>query len=520
MPRFNAVPADISNLYTGGNQIFDTRQLGQMLYNEQKMREQKALQEDAQVAKMLQDDVGKVRSADVGLVTDMYGRVKGAKMNLMNPKVKQNPQLYALAQQAHQRAMNDYYTTVRGSQEEKEKDKLLTTFKPDERDDNYGILMAARMQTPLNQLQAFKFNDKVVDLSNPDTYRYMGPNTDWSKAIKDVAGDKRQVYAETRPLDKIGLQSEITPYFYGNSPAQVYSGLLGKISQHQIGRDAALEWDRLPKEQYEAVRDAYKNIPAERLKRMGLDKPQELAEYNPENKAENFARFKAMEYALNNEPEQRTPTYKTNEAVKMQREQDFQRSQLQARFNQAKALLAAKAKPTGNDAQSVLNGMVSDLLVEAKKNPVTIKNADGTTTQTYDIPMTEEVAKAVMLTGESAPNSIRFVEKDGKQYVQKINYVPTLSTDGKTITGYQRNKEGKPVIDVSASRMIPLKQFRDKLGKEMYSGKILYSEQGQPMNIEDIDFGDGEDVVIPSATQAPTKAAQNKPIKLTKGALD
>jgi hypothetical protein len=504
MARYSAVPADISGLYTNGATRFDSRQVGQMLYQEQKMREQKALQEDAAVSKMLQDDVGKVRSADVGLVTDMYGKVKGAKMSLMDPKIKSNPQLYAQAQQAHLRAMNDYYTTVRGSVEEKEKDKSLTTLKPDERADDYGNFMATRIKTPLNQLQGVQYNGRQVDLSNPDTFRYMGSNTDFSKILRDVSGTPRQVYAETKPLDKIGLQSEITPYFYGNSPAQVYSGLMGAFSQRGAGRDAALQWDALPKEQYEAVRQAYKNMPADRLKRMGLEKPQELSEYNPDNKAENFARFKAMEYALNNEPEKRTPTYKTNEAVKMQKDQEFQRGQMQQRFNNAKALIASKAKPTGSDAQSVLNGMVSDLISEAKKHPVTISNADGTKTQTYDIPVTEEVAKAVMLPGESAPNSVRYVEKDGQPYVQKINYQPTLSADGKTITGYATGKNGKPIIDVGASRMIPLKQFRDKLGKEMYTGKILYTEQGQPMNIEDVDFGDGEIISIPSSPSKPS----------------
>jgi hypothetical protein len=118
--------------------------------------------------------------------------------------------------------------------------------------------------------------------------------------------------------------------------------------------------------------------------------------------------------------------------------------------------------------------------------------------------MTPQVVKAVTLPNEPAPDALRLVEKDGKQYIKRVVYAPTLTADGKTITGVQR-KNGKPVIDESKSgALIPIDQFKNEMAKDLYSGKILQNEIGQDVDISSI-AGD------PSAPSKP--AMQNRPSK-------
>lgn len=147
---------------------------------------------------------------------------------------------------------------------------------------------------------------------------------------------------------------------------------------------------------------------------------------------------------------------------------------------------AARQASTTKEAKSVLNGMMEDLEQEARRNPITTQSADGKREQTYNIPLTEEVAKAGMLPGEKfAPDALRLVEKDGKKYIRRIVYLKEYDKDGYVI-GNLRNKDKKPRIDDSKSTLIPFKQFRDKIGKELFTGKLLYNELGQPVQSDNI----------------------------------
>lgn len=170
-----------------------------------------------------------------------------------------------------------------------------------------------------------------------------------------------------------------------------------------------------------------------------------------------------------------------------------------------KSVNAAKAAATTTEAKSVLNEKMQDLWDEAQSHPVkTTSNKTGEET-TYNITLDEDVAKAGMLPGEKfAPDALRFVVRDGKKYVQRIIYHKDYDEKGFLVGTTHHPKTKKPLIDTSKSTIIPYKQFRDRLGKGLFAGKILYNELGQPVQ------GDDNSIMNDDTPDRPTRPTKDE----------
>lgn len=361
----------------------------------------------------IQKEIGKVRSVDTPEVIQSYNNYKQLKKQLLFDKnLQKDPLAYNQLQQAANQAYQDIFTKANQSAEVKEMAKTMTTdrFKnPDAYADDYGQRVSTLMSTPLSKLQQ---NEQFGDLTNWDQYRYQGSNTDFAKALKDVMGQPKQVYSQEMPMDG-GLQVKITPYNFTNAPAQVYEGLVGNFAQHRAGRDAAYQWDQIPKEQIEATVQKYQQISKDKWQRMGLPAPQELGQFN-DNKADNYAKYLAMNYAINNEPKEGTPVFRENKAAVMAAQEAKEKRILALRQANAKELVKYKKDIDPNDTQlnntwveSYLDQLVSDAV---KTSGVEYKFKEGGKVKEYDVPIDPVLGKA-LAEGNVTPDAVRVDEK-------------------------------------------------------------------------------------------------------------
>lgn len=140
-----------------------------------------------------------------------------------------------------------------------------------------------------------------------------------------------------------------------------------------------------------------------------------------------------------------------------------------------------------NELGDAVNKNFDNLFTSAKEHPRPIYHTDGTTSNTYSIPVTEETKKMFAYKDEKghpvSPEELRFSE-DGKT-VTPI-YYKGAATPG-----------GKVGIDDQASKPVSSDEFKLRLGKQLF---------GQKANVKAVMNG----TTTPSAGTKPTK----DPLKL------
>lgn len=431
--------------------------LSQQLHVEQQQRQALQLKENQMLDAGIQKEIGKVRSVDTPEVIQSYNNYKQLKKQLLFDKnLLKDPLAYNQLQQVANQAYQDIFTKANQSAEVKEMAKTMTTdrFKnPDAYADDYGQRVSTLMSTPLSRLQQ---DEQFGDLTNWDQYRYQGSNTDFSKMLNSAIGQPKQVHAAQKVLDG-GLQTQITPYMYGNTPAQVYENLVGGMAMHRTGRDASYLWDKIPTEQIEATVQKYQQLPKDRWERMGVPVPQDLGKFG-DNKADNYAKYLAMNYAINNEPKEGKPDFVTNEAKKMQMQEAKEKRMLALRQANAKELVKYKKEIDPNDTQlnntwveSYLDQLVSDAV---KKPGVEYKFKEGGKVKEYDIPVDPVLGKA-LAEGNVTPDAVRVDEKGNFRRIFYKRYAKDEET-GKQEGEVKRGPGGIAVDeDLSRAKLTP-----------------------------------------------------------------
>lgn len=516
-----------STLYSGGGQRVDTRQIGAMLYNEQKQREAMRLKEANALNEEMKSNVAKIRDADVpDFVANYQDYANSRKKLLYDNSFKKDPQLYAAAQMEVQkkyanamklanesRQMRDLYEDV-------DKDRFKNG---DHYVENYYDIRSIQNKTPLSKLRQVQTGvDPTTgqpvysDYSSPDVLIDQTPHYDFNKAIEDVKGKSVYTgYSTRKNLDKEGLNYEETKAKYGNSPSLVFSGLLDKIASSKEAYRSAMQGGKaITPEMFDDMVKQYKSVDPEKWKQIGKT-PEEIKLFHPDNQTERFAAFKTMQDFINSKVELETKKEKNDLVERNLRLQD-KYAELKKAHEYRMNEISARATHTATQVKSILNGEIEDLINSSKSNPIPMKAVTKSgavgTISSYNIPLTESVVNAVKLDKNDYVDAVRYVKKNGEDYIYSIKYVPELDKEGKTIVGYKKDKEGKPVVDLKESRFIPIKQFRNQYGKNLFSGKILQNELGQDMSSEDYDFSDD------NTPTAPSKPA--KPVKITKGGAD
>lgn len=454
--------------------------LGQQLYAEQKIRQTRQQQENAALDANIQKEIGKVRSVDTPEVIKSYQDYKGLKQQLLfNKDIQKDPLKYNQLQQATNQAYQNIFSTANKSEELKDMAKGLhekALKNPDDMSDDYGQRAMTLMNTPISQLQ----NHPVYgnELLNSSKYLYGGSNTDFGKMIRDASGQPKQVFSKEDKMDG-GLQTKITPYNFGNTPGQVKDYMLGAMALHKTGRDAAYQWDQLPEEDIANTIKQYQAIPKEKWERMGLQGPQDLISKNPLNKAENYAAYQAMKYAITNEPKEGTPVFRDNkkalEDLKYNRELALKKIE----HSNARDLIAYKKSIDPNDTElnnSWVDNYWSKRVSEAKQGQPTIFEDPNNATNmkgAHEITLDGVAAKAFARNG-TEPDKL-YVTTDNKILPVFFKYKEQFDekTGKKTGTTVDTNTKGEPKIDEDYSKPMDMDQAYLSLGYKGQTKKQL-----------------------------------------------
>jgi len=447
--------------------------LGQQMYLEQKQREIRQQQENAFIDANIQKEIGKVRSVDTPDVINSYNQYKQLKKTLLFDKqLQRDPLAYNQIQQEANRAYQNIFTTANKSAELKEMQKNLSSARmknPDIYADDFGQRMASLMNTPISGLD----NHPVYgnELTNMDKYMYGGSNTNWADYLQKAAGQPKQVFADEKLLDG-GLQTQITPYMYGNTPAQVKDYLLGTMGLHKTDRDAAYQWDHLTDKQIEDVTNAYQSIPKEKWKQMGLDGPQNVSPKNLDSKAEKYASYLAMQYAIANEPKQGTPVYRENKKATLdwQLNKDKIMEGIRHGNRMAEMSFRDQLKNKGDDEQNdMMDELYDNLKSDALKSPIKYTPAEGKPYNQYQLKVTPAIKTMFAVTDSKGhkiyPDDVRLSTDHTK--VIPIFYEHYIDNKGNPTQEVVKNEKGESKALTDLSHPILESEFKQRWKKEL-----------------------------------------------------
>lgn len=436
-------------------------------------------QENMALDANIQKELGKVRSVDTPEVINAYQQYKQLGKELMfNNTLKKDPLAYNRVREAAAAAYQKIFTTANQSAEAKTLAKSMFDDKmkrPLDFHDNAGEMIGALMNTPLSQLRS---HPQFGDLTNADNYLDKGMNTDWGEILRKASGTPEEVYSEKKPVEG-GLQTEITSYKFGKTPLQVKDYLIGSMSMRQSGKDATKAWDSLPEEEIANTIKQYQALPKEYWQKMGLSGPQDLFPKNPDSKAENFASYQAMKYAVANEPRAQKPQLVNN--LKAIKDLDFSRDkQMEAiKKGNREDLERMKKNLKGSDTEvsNLWYQTYLDKVIADTKNGGS-NGAGGERHHVY-IPAT---GKTLFYYNMAKPSSFLMEAfKRGKSYPDRIgvtesgDIVPVFfEYDDKG--NIRKNKNGTNVVDGDLSQPMSYDQALVDLGYRGSTKKQLSKE--------------------------------------------
>lgn len=443
-----------------------TDRAAQQLYLEQKQREAKQEQNNAALDNEFAKNLSGIRDIDIPELTKAYGDWKLANQQAMKQKngVPPEQQLELLRKKA------DMYKVIGGSKQQKqlEDETAAGVLKsPDLFEDTAHDTLIKSRNTPLS---------KLGNLAGYD-YRYKGTNTDFQKILATAAGTPKDVYSESKPIDEKGIQTEYTPYQFGNTPLQYYQGVLGALAQHKAGRDAAAIAAQLQPEVVKQVQDKFLQIPQEKWTRMGVNTPQDLTITPDDTPAQIYAKHEAQLYALNNEPKQGKVYTITNKDKADEAARKFQQEQQGRQFANQRLLegmreahgekllgMREAAKAGGEETNNLwVTRTVDDIIDEGKPS--------GKVLGVFPAKEKDYVPPPVIYDALGKPDKMA-ITKDGG--VKVVYY--KKDKDGNILTEEKGDNKGNAIVDESRSKTLNKDEFKLALGYKATTKKQLTGE--------------------------------------------
>lgn len=444
------------------------------LYIEQKTREARQYQENQALDQMLQKDFGRIRSVDTPEVVGKYNDVKNIKKQLLFDKqLQRNPLAYNQKQQELKQAMQDMYSVINGSAEMKEANKTYNAAhlqNPDAFDDNYGTIMATQMNTPFSQL---KNHPIYGDLTNADTYRYKGSNTNFNDVVTKVAGHDREITGKEEPLDKQGIQFRSPVYKTSAPPAQIFEGLVNSLD-HKTERDAAYKWKQLAPEVVQKIEQDYNAIPQAKWEQMGLPGPQQI-NLKGGSDAEKYMRVMAMQNAINTNPTLSKYSYRTDKKAEMDYKQGQAIAMEYLKFGHQKELKKQDQNILDNWVINYWNQRFNDAKSEQPK-AITSPDPNNPLTSKFKVVRQlnpDKIMNDALQNSGVYPNEV-YVTQDNKVLPVFYKYRNILNDKGHKIgTEIETDANGNKIIDEELTRPLNLDQAYLSLGYKGQTKKEL-----------------------------------------------
>lgn len=432
-----------------------------------------AQKEGQQTDELINKELANVRSIDMNGISDLYSKWKQAAQPLyFNKGLQNNPKKYNEAQMQANALQGQLRAKINQSAQLNQFGKQLNTErntpgKSNLYSDDFGNKAAAFWQTPMDQLQSHKLGD----LSNQDTYRYAGMQTNFADIENKAVGKQEARYQKEEQISP--LQKNITPYTFGNTPAQYQQALRGAYSSNkQTYRDASAAWEAIPQAEKDRVDQQFAQIPKEKWEQMGAGGPQAITPTNSNDPADNLAAYKAKVYAINNNPA----------AGKVYQNTDLAKK-IDVQFDDRKIMEAIKEgnrerlKTLGHEFKkmdiaqqsSILENTYKAIVDDAKSSgTTTYKTSDGKVSKQYEIKASPALRKEFSFDDE----------KGHKIYPDAFR----IDENGTTVTPifFKGTDTGNPHayrgVDAGLSKPMTSIEFKARLGKALYGAKEAVKE--------------------------------------------
>lgn len=451
------------------------------LQSQQADRRKYEQQTSLQTEEMLNKELANIRSVDMGVVTDSYGKFKNISMQMRQPSVMANPKLYNQLQMQRNAALGETMGLINRSVQYNSLGKQIGNniqSKPDSYSDDGSKMLNTFYNTPMDKLTAADYNGKPTDLTDLKQYQYTG--VDLSKLHAGAAG-KQVTHYDDGTTDASGVQTTQHGYQYGNTPLQYRDAYLPGLAGYQANRTARANWAQHSTNQQdlEQMDAAYQNSP--NWKKLGMA-PQQLPAYNPNDPVGNEATYQAKQYLVGLNPAEVKTATSTNQAAKMgvqfqQREamealREGNREKLAGMRHDWKTL-DTKAK------DDVMNGVVQGMLDEAKNNPRQYKASGGQVTRQFEIPASTILKK-------------EFAVPDDKNHPILVDAF-RLSEDGQSVTPifFKPGQAGSTrAVDMEISKPMTIGEFKARAAKAMFGVKESAKETATPPKLAPGAFND------------------------------
>jgi len=421
---------------------------------------------------LMNRELANVRSIDMDKVVDSYGNWKNISMQMLNPRVQADPKKYNQLQIQKNAALGQTMALINQSAQLNNQAKELVAerkTKPNLYNDDFGDRLSALNTTPLDQVRT---HSKYGDLTNPDTFRYQGSQTNFADLEGKAAGKFSPIAGAEKKEKLDDIQTRVTPTEFGSSPLQFFENMRGQFAQHIPGRDASAAWEAVPEQQRAAVEQQFAAISPEKwLAMTGQPKPQIIAPTDPNNPAENFAAYRAKLYAINAVPRAGTPKMETSQQAKMAVQFDHQMAMEALKEGNREKLGALRHQWRQMDASQkdqAMNGVVQSMLDQAKEHPRKYTMADGKVMQQYEIPASTILKKEFAVPDDKG----KPIPVDGFR----------LSDDGRTVTPifYEAGQKADTrAVNADLSKPMTIGEFKARAAKAMFGVKESAKETGQ-----------------------------------------
>jgi hypothetical protein len=483
---YNPTPNLPSNLYTNGAVRFDTRQVANMLYQEERIRRMQQAREQADIDKTLQNEIGKVRSADTQLVVDTYNDYKNLRSQLYNKKLKRDPVAYAEMQRLSDLKYRDLMGTIRGSIETGEREKKIADGRrsnPNNYSDDTAALLGLSTRTRFDQLGQVDYNGKKLDLRSDEPYIYSGSDFNLAELKQKAEGTMQDRHSITNPMDDKGLQFRDTKFKFGNSPQAYKDFLMSGLLERKAGRAAEHSWDNLPKGEFERTAEEFKKLNPEKWKQMGLPTAQELRSNNPDSKLENWATYESMRYAIDKAPavEQGAPYLNAITDRKMKKQDAMDMATFNSNLRRGEIQLRNNLKNQGDKEQKA---SVEQWLKNTEQQAITNNDSKWTLTiggkkiETYEVPQIPSIMQAfekIDIYGKKVQPNALGVDKNGNYYpiFFKKKLIPANGKEPARYDGYEQTPGTKKfAVDMNLTgKSVPRNLLSPEVANALISPK-------------------------------------------------
>lgn len=445
-----------------------------------------AQKESLATEELMNKELANVRGIDMPDVTDAYNKWKSTQQNLLfNKRLQMNPKEYNAAQMEANSALGNVRGLINKSAQLSQFGKQLaqdrtTPGKSNLYSDDFGDKQTAFWNTPLSQIQN---HSKYGDLTNPDNYRYKGAQTNFAALEKNAMGTPTAKYQKEEQISP--LQKNITPYTFGNTPAQYQESLRGAYSTNkQTYRDASAAWEAIPDQEKNRVDQMYSQLPPEKWQQMGLSGPQAIAPTNSSDPADNLAAYKAKLYAINNNPAAGKVYSNIDQGAKQAATFNHQELMEAIKEGNREKLktLGHQFKQMDIKAQSsVLDDTYNSIIDDAKKSgTTTYKTSDGQVSKQYEIKVSPEIRKEFSFDDDKGhkiyPDAFR-IDENGST----VTPIFFKGTDPGNAHAYRG-------VDAGLSKPMTSVEFKARLGKALFGAKEAVKESANSSGGGQTDF--------------------------------